>query len=111
MKQSAHIPVYQGGLITPDTAILAQTGQEAPENAYVLWFKQATFLHQPGCSCCGSRAHVARAFSTLFRARATGAAPFFMRVVVLADAAGWAEVTHALTHDAVTRARFKLATT
>ena len=109
MERSQHIPVYQGGAVTADDAVLAETGYDAPGSAYVARFGLPGFpRHQPGCGCCGARSPAASALSALFLARATGNAPFFRRVVVLASTAGWAEVEAALTQDVVTRARFRL---
>jgi G3E family GTPase len=65
--------------------------------------------HLAGCACCTLRGPAADALTTMFRARATGAAPFFTRVVVLASPDGQAAVRAALTQDVVTRARFRLS--
>lgn len=109
MERDQHIPVYQGGAVTADDAVLAETGYEVPNSAYVARFSLAGFpRHQLGCGCCGARSPVASALSALFLARATGNAPFFRRVIVICSPAGWAEVEAALTQDVVTRARFRL---
>ena len=44
--------------------------------------------HLPGCSCCVARSPAATALAAVFRARATGAAPYFSRLLVLASPAG-----------------------
>jgi hypothetical protein len=44
----------------------------------------------------------------MFRERATGVAPYFHRVVVLASAEGEAAVRAALEADVVTSARFRI---
>jgi hypothetical protein len=64
--------------------------------------------HVAGCVCCTLRGPAADALTTMFRARATGVAPFFRRVVVLASAAGEDAVGQALEGDVVTRARYRL---
>jgi hypothetical protein len=64
--------------------------------------------HVAGCACCTLRGPAADALTTMFRARATGMAPLFRRVVVLASAAGEDAVGQALEGDVVTRARFRL---
>lgn len=96
-------------MIGADDAVLVETGHSAPDSAYVVRFGLSGFGHQPGCVCCTTRSPVASALSVLFLARATGKGAFFRRVVVLASAAGWAEVEAALAQDIMTRARFKLA--
>lgn len=109
MEQDRYIPVYHGGVIKAGDAVLAQKAYEAPSLAYVVWFEPARAGHRFGCSCCTARGPVAYALAALFRARATGEAPFFQRVVVLADEAGWADVQATLAEDTLTRARFRLA--
>lgn len=109
VEQNRYIPVYHGGVIKVGDAVLAQKGYEAPAFSYVMWFEPARAGHRFGCSCCTARSPVAYALAALFRARATGEAPFFQKVVVLADAAGWADVQATLANDTLTRARFKLA--
>ena len=55
------------------------------------------------------RGPAADALSALFRARATGVAPLFKRLVVLASAEGEAAVEAELAEDVVSAARFRLA--
>jgi len=54
-----------------------------------------------------ARSPAAEALAQLFRARATGAAPYFSRVVVLASAAGEAALRAALAQDALAQARYR----
>ena len=68
----------------------------------------AKFGHLQGCNCCTPRGPAADALSRMFRSRATGAVPFFKRVIVLASPAGEAAVRDAITGDVVTAARFRL---
>ena len=66
----------------------------------------AGLRHAVGCRCCTLRGPAADALSRMFRARTTGSAPFFKRVVVLASPAGEAAVRQALTQEVVTKARY-----
>jgi hypothetical protein len=45
----------------------------------------------------------------MFRARATNAAPFFTRVIVIASSAGQDAIRAALSNDVLTSARYRLA--
>ncbi len=62
--------------------------------------------HAIGCACCTLRGPAADALTRMFRARATGAAPYFKRVRVLASPAGEASVREALENDVVTVSRY-----
>jgi hypothetical protein len=64
--------------------------------------------HIIGCNCCTPRGPAADALSRMFRARATGAAPFFKRVIVYASPAGEAAIRDAIAGDVVTAARYHL---
>jgi hypothetical protein len=65
--------------------------------------------HAIGCNCCAPRGPAADALARMFRARATGTAPFFKRVLVLASPAGEAAIREALTKDVMTAARYVTA--
>jgi hypothetical protein len=67
------------------------------------------FGHAMGCTCCAPRGPAADALARMFRARATGTAPFFKRVLVLASPAGEAAIREALTKDVMTAARYVTA--
>lgn len=89
-------------------AFLVEGARDAPPGAYAVRFALAFPRHVPGCACCAPRGAVAAALSQMFRARATGAAPFFRAVRVLASPAGEAAVREAVAADVVLRARYKV---
>jgi hypothetical protein len=89
---------------------LIENGLEPPIPGYAEHFKlpRAKFGHVIGCNCCTPRGPAADALARLYRARATGAAPFFKSVMVLATAAGEAAVREAIAGDVLTAARYRL---
>ena len=89
-------------------AYLVEAGLPAPAGAHATRFILPRTGHFAGCGCCQPRGPVVEALSALFRARATGAAPFFHHVVVVASPAGEAAVRDALTRDVVAAARYRL---
>lgn len=88
--------------------MLVEDDHDMPPAGYAVRFVAPKFGHQPGCFCCTARGPAANALSALFRGRATGAAPYFSRVIVLASLSGEADIKAALDQDAVTKARFRL---
>jgi len=103
------IPVLFGGAPTPDDAFLVEDGADMPAGYAVGFALPAQkFGHVLACNCCSSRGPAADALTRMFRARATGAAPFFKRVRVLASAAGEEAVREAIASDVVTAARYML---
>jgi hypothetical protein len=101
------IPVLLGGTPGPHDAVLLEAGQPAPAHGHVVPFNAAT--HPAGCLCCAPRSGAADALARLYRARVTGAAPFFDRVIVIASQAGEQAATAALATDVVSQARYKVA--
>jgi len=107
------IPVLFGA---PDAgtadAWLVETGQAAPYGAYAvpLSLPVPALGHATGCACCIPLGPVAAALAAMFRARATNAAPFFTRVIVLASPAGQEAIRAALSNDVLTSARYRLDT-
>jgi hypothetical protein len=89
-------------------AVLAEADAPVPAGAYAVRFSLPAggLGHGAGCACCAPRGPVAVALAALYRARATGAAPFFGRVVVVASPAGEAAVRAAVARDVVAAARF-----
>jgi hypothetical protein len=104
------IPVVLGGTPAEGDAVLVEDGFDMPASGHAVRFALGTGKpgHLAGCACCTLRGPAADALTTLFRARATGLAPFFTRVVVLASPAGEAAVREAMEGDVVTKARFRL---
>ena len=108
------IPVLFGGAVPADAAAgdkdawLVEDGAAMPEAGYAVRFalSEQKFGHRIGCACCTLRGPAADALTRMFRARATGAAPFFRRVFILASPAGEAAVREALENDVVTAARY-----
>jgi hypothetical protein len=101
------IELVFGGEPGPEDAALVEDGHAMPETGYAVRFALAAFGHAPGCACCTLRGPAADALGRMFRARATGAAPFFRRVMVCASEAGVAAVREAVATDVVTMARFR----
>ena len=102
------IPVLCGGIPAATDAVLLEEGQEPPKQGHIARFAPVKPGHFPACFCCAPRGAAAAALGQLFRDRATGKAPYFKRLVVLASPAGKAAVREALTEDVLTRARYKL---
>jgi len=102
------IQIVMGGTPVEGDATLVEDGQAMPERGYAVRFALGLPGHMPGCACCTLRGPAADALSRMFRERATGLAPYFTRVVVLASAAGEAAVAAALDEDVVTKARFRI---
>jgi hypothetical protein len=103
------IPIFFGvGTGEAADAWLVEAGAAMPPEGYAVRFAlpQQQFGHAIGCSCCTLRGPAADALTRMFQDRATGAAPYFKRVIVLASTAGCALVREALAQDAVTRARY-----
>jgi len=110
MSTDMRIPVAMDGQPEEGDAILVEDGFDMPVSGYAVRFALGTGKpgHLSGCACCTLRGPAADALTTMFRARATGAAPFFSRVRVLASPAGKAALREALEADVVTKARFRL---
>ena len=106
------IPVLFGGVARPGEADawLVEQNTAALPSGYALSFALPAPLfgdrHGIGCSCCSPRGPAAEALTRMFRARATGAAPFFKRVLVLASPAGEAAIRAALAEELLTAARY-----
>ncbi len=97
-----------GGSPRATDAILAEAGHEPPSGNYAITFARGKPGHIIGCTCCTPRSPVADALTAMFRARATGKAPFFKRVVVLASPEGEAVVRDAVVNDVLSAARYRL---
>ncbi len=106
------IPVLFGDIPPPDAgdAWLLEADATAPPQAYAvrLTLPAQKFGHVGACHCCNPRGPAAEALAKLFRARATGVAPFFKRVRVVASSATEAALREALDQDVVTKARYVL---
>lgn len=109
------IPILFGGSAAREgDAFLVEDGAEMPAQGYAVRFAMRfpesgrKFGHAPGCVCCTLRGPAADALTGMFRARATGSAPFFKRVLVLASSEGEAAVREAIADDVVTAARYRL---
>ncbi len=93
-------------------ALLIEGDATAPEGVYAQHFTLPLqgILHIAGCVCCTPRSSVSAALAAMFRARATGAAPFFSRVVVwTSNDAGAAGVAATLSENVLSSARYRLA--
>lgn len=105
------IPVLFSGLPGEmDAAWLVEDGAEPPVPSYAEHFTvpPPKFGHNLGCNCCPTRGPAADALARLFRARATGAAPFFKCVIVRASPAGEAAIRDAIAGDVTAAARYRL---
>lgn len=110
MERDTRIPVLFGQQPGPDDTVFLEEGLAAPGAGHVRRFAAALPRHLPGCACCVARSPAATALAAAFRDRATGAAPYFVRLLVVASPAGRLDIEHALAEDALCRARYRLAT-
>jgi hypothetical protein len=101
------IPILFGGHPGPTDALLVESGQPAPKSAYAVTFT-LTPTHPSGCTCCTPRGPAADALAALFQARARATAPYFTRIIALTSPAGESALRDALSHDLVTRSRYRL---
>ncbi|MBV9786329.1 MAG: hypothetical protein JO264_21215 [Acidisphaera sp.] len=93
----------------PGCAWLIEGQADAPGPGPVARFGGSTAeRHAFGCACCAGRDDVAQALGGLFIARASGAVPWFGRVLALTGAAGEAAIRRALRQDRLVSARFRL---
>ncbi len=95
----------------PKAAVLAEAPPPPlPADAVALASFDPFLPHAAACTCCGGRSPVAAALDRLFQARVRNQCPWFERVVALAETAeARAALAAALTQDAVTAARFRVA--
>jgi hypothetical protein len=107
----ARIPIafLDDAVLAPDSALLLEGDQPAPDGAVVARFAAGIGRHGANCACCVARGAVAEALGRLFLARAKGEVGFFRAVAVVCGEAGRAEVLAALAADPVVSARFRLA--
>jgi hypothetical protein len=103
MTVDPRIPVIFGQQPGPGDVVLAQASLPVPPGVHAAYF---ALSHAMGCACCVGQSPAGAALNTLFRDRATGKAPFFKRVAVLAGEAGIAAVKSALAQEALARARY-----
>ncbi len=101
-------------LFSPDAgadAYLVEGDAAVPPGVYTMRFTlpAGRFGHAAGCNCCTPRGPAADALAAMFRARATGSAPFFKQIAVVASAAGEAAVRAAVEQDVLAGARFRIA--
>jgi hypothetical protein len=108
------IPVVFGAEPEAGDAVLIEGDAATPAGTYPIRFKLPDQPDHPaGCacgapSCCAPRGPVAEALGRAFRDRATGAAPFFTRVIAMEpSAAAMAAIGGALATDAMTAGRYR----
>jgi G3E family GTPase len=100
------IAVVLGGAPGATDAVLVEAGVAAPAGLYISRF--SVTVHTAGCLCCQPRSGAGQALAQLFRDRATGSAPFFSRLIVVASQAGEQAVSAAIKTDMLCRARYRL---
>ena len=88
-------------------AYLLEGENQAPPGAYSARFSLPTTAHFAGCACCTPQSPAAQALALLFRARATGAAPWFTTLAIRASPAGQAAIRAALAQDPMVAARYR----
>lgn len=108
IEQDARIPVIFGQQPGADDMVLLQDGCAAPATGHVLPFSSSLPGHLPGCFCCAARSPAAAALAAAYVARATGKAPYFKSLLVMALPAGRQAIEQALAEDVLCRARFRL---
>jgi hypothetical protein len=93
----------------PPAALLAEAPPPAlPAGAVCAASFDPWMPHAAACACCQGRSPAAAALDRLFQARVRGTAPWFTRVLALAETeAARAQVAAALREDALTAARFR----
>ncbi|MDD2704497.1 MAG: hypothetical protein PHU07_04070 [Acidocella sp.] len=91
-----------------DDAALVEEGFGLPACGYAVSFSAGGLGHALNCACCTRQSPAADALSRAFRARATGAAPYFSRIAVLASPEGEAQIRQALATDVIANARYRL---
>ena len=94
------------------TAVLvaAPPPEHMPEGAVALVSFDCWMSHTATCTCCSGRSSAALALDRLFHARVRGDAPWFSRVVAVADTDETRELVEAaLNGDRVVLARFRAA--
>jgi len=89
------------------SAYLLEGENQAPQGAYSTRFTLPTTPHIAGCTCCSPQSPAAKALALLFRARATGAAPWFTTLAIRATPAGQAAIRAALAQDQMVAARYR----
>jgi hypothetical protein len=111
MRLDMRLPVVFGGVPGEADAVLLENGRAMPAAGYVMTLSLGTPVpgHKAGCACCAPRTAAGQALGALFRERATGAAPLFSRVVVLAAPDGEAAIRRAIRDDVIAAARYRLA--
>jgi len=99
-------PAEQAG----NDAWLLEGDRKAPKGAYAVRFSLAKPSpgHAGGCACCTPRGAIVTALGAMFRARATGEAPFFTRVIILAPPENIPGIRAALQQDLFTAARYQV---
>lgn len=102
------IPIRFADTPGEEDAFLVQTGLPHPATGYVVTFETNANRHAFGCACCNGQSPAATALTKAFRARATGTAPFFRILAVIADEEGEAAIMEALERDITTAARYRL---
>ncbi len=102
------IPILFGAEPGPDDAALVEDGFDMPAKGYAIRFALGLPGHAFGCACCTLRGPAADALTRMYRERATGTAPFFKRITVLASPEGQAAIRTALTSDVVAQARYRI---
>ncbi len=107
------IPVFLSAKSEIDRVLIAalvEGDRAGPPAAFIQRFTlPAPTGHITGCACCAPRGPAATALAALFRARATGAAPYFRAVIIHASLDGEAAIRAALSEDPYAAARFYLA--
>jgi len=101
------IQIVMGGEPGPADAVLVEDGCDMPAAGYAVRFALGLPGHALGCACCTLRGPAADALGRMFRERATGVAPFFSRVVVLASPEGEHVVREAVENDVLVKARYR----
>ena len=104
----ARIPIVLGtpDEVRPGDVLLAEGGHPHAAASFAV----AVVAHAPGCQCCAPRTGAGRALTALLHGRALGHMPFFARVLAwVPSQAGRAELAHAVAHDPVASACFRLS--
>jgi len=103
------IAILVGTLPAPGDALLVPLGSRIPAGFYGINVALDAASHHPlGCACCAQRGAIPAALAAMFRARATGTAPFFKRIIVLAPQSIRPVIEQAVREDIFAASRYRV---
>ena len=105
------VPIIIGGHPAAGDALLVPVGDRVPEGFYGMSIEFGGLAgHAAACACCTPRNAVPAALAAMFRARATGSAPFFKRIIIMAPQSLRSNIEQAVGADIFTASRYRIQT-